>query len=71
MNMHKLLIPLAALVVSFAASAAPPSVVQFESGSAQVKSAPQVQHKKPRAKKVWVPGHRAQGRWVKGRYAWR
>lgn len=69
--MYKVFIPLAALVFSFAASAAQPSVVHFESGSARANGVHPVKYKQHQHKKVWVPGHRSHGHWVRGHYIWR
>lgn len=71
MNMNKAFLSLAALVVSFAASAAQASTVNFDSGSAKVHSAQVTNHKKSHKRKVWVPAHRSHGHLVKGHYIWR
>ena len=65
--MNKLLLPLAALALSFAASTAQASTVHFDSGSARMKGHQVTRHKH----KVWVPAHRSKGRLVKGHYVWR
>jgi hypothetical protein len=65
--MYKLAFLLTPLVVLFAASTAQASTVNFDSGSAKVRSGPVVRHKH----KVWVPAHRSKGRLIKGHYVWR
>ena len=69
--MYKVLIPLAALVFSFAASAGQSSVVHFDSGSARMNGVHHVKHRPHHARKVWVPAHRSHGRLVRGHYVWR
>jgi len=69
--MYKILLPLAALVFSFAASAAQPSVVRFDSGSARVNAVHPVKHHPQHKRKVWVPAHRSHGHLVRGHYVWR
>ena len=68
---NKVLLSLAALVVSFAASAAQAGTVNFDSGSTKVHSVQVTNHKKPHKHKVWVPAHRAHGHLVRGHYIWR
>ena len=69
--MSKVLFLLTAMVVSFAASAAQASAVNFDSGSSKMNHAPAVKPQKHRKHKVWVPTHRSHGRLVKGHYVWR
>lgn len=69
--MYKIILSLTALVVSFAASSAQASTVNFDSGSAKVDNAQVVRTKPHQKKKVWVPAHRSHGRLVKGHYVWR
>lgn len=69
--MNKAFFSLAALAVSFAASAAQAGTVNFDSGSAKVHSVQVTKHKKPHKHKVWAPAHRSHGHWVKGHYVWR
>lgn len=69
--MYRIILSLTALVVSFAASTAQASTVNFDSGSARMNSAPVVKHKPQHKQKAWVPAHRSHGRLVKGHYIWR
>ena len=69
--MNKAFLSLAALVVSFATSAAQAGTVNFDSGSAKVHGVQVKNHKKPHKHKVWVPAHRSHGNLVKGHYVWR
>ena len=69
--MNKAFLSLAALVVSFAASAAQAGTVNFDSGSAKVHSVQMTKHQQHRKHKVWVPAHRSHGHLVKGHYIWR
>lgn len=69
--MRKLLLLLAALTVSFAASAAQPRPVHFDSGSARVDGIELVRYKQHHRKKVWVRAHHSHGRMDRGRYIWR
>ena len=66
--MHKVTLLLAALAVSFAASAGQPRPVHFDSGSARVDGVALVKHRPHHARKVWVPTHRSHGRMVRGHY---
>ncbi|CDS53012.1 hypothetical protein [Polaromonas sp. CG9_12] len=68
---NKVFLSLAALLVSFAASAAQAGTVNFDSGSAKVHSVQVTNHKKNHKHKVWVPAHRSHGHLVKGHYIWR
>ena len=68
---NRVFLALAALAVSFAASAAQAGTVNFDSGSAKVHSVQVTKHKKNHKHKVWVPAHRSHGRMVKGHYIWR
>jgi hypothetical protein len=70
-EMYKVILSLTALVVSFAASSAQASTVNFDSGSAKVDSAQVARHKPHHKQKVWVPAHRSHGRLVRGHYIWR
>ncbi|MDB5900710.1 MAG: hypothetical protein JWP41_4312 [Ramlibacter sp.] len=65
--MNKVLLPLTAVVFSFAALAAQAETVHFDSGSAKVHRGHVARHKH----KVWVPAHRSKGRLVRGHYIWR
>ena len=69
--MNKVALSLAALVVSFAASAAQAGTVNFDSGSAKVHNVKMINHHQHRKHKVWVRTHRSHGRLVKGHYVWR
>lgn len=69
--MYKVFLSLTALVVSFAASTAQASTVNFDSGSAKVNSVQVAKHNQHHRQKVWVPTHRSNGRLVKGYYIWR
>ena len=68
---HKVFLSLAALVVSFAASAAQAGTVNFDSGSAKVHNVQMIKHQQHRKHKVWVPAHRSHGHLVRGHYVWR
>lgn len=69
--MNKVILSLAALVVSFAASAAQAETIHFDSGSAKVNNGQIKKHEQRKKHKVWVPTHRSHGRLVKGHYIWR
>jgi hypothetical protein len=69
--MNKAFLSLAALVVSFAASAAQPGTVNFDSGSAKMNSVQVTKHPQHHKHKVWVPAHRSHGHLVRGHYIWR
>lgn len=69
--MYKVLLSLAALTVSFAASAAQPRPVHFDSGSARVERIEPARYQQHHRRKVWVPAHRSHGRFVRGHYVWR
>jgi len=69
--MYKIFLPLAALIISFSASAAQPSVVHFDSGSTKMNGAHPVKHPQHHKRKVWVPAHRSHGHWVRAHYIWR
>ena len=69
--MNKVAFSLAALVVSFAASAAQAGTVHFDSGSVNVNHVQMVKHQQHRKHKVWVPAHRSHGHLVRGHYVWR
>ena len=64
---NKVILLLAALAISLAASAAQAGTVNFDSGSAKVHNV-QVKHKQHHKHKVWVPAHRSHGHLVKGHY---
>ena len=64
---NKVILSLAALAVSFAASAVQARTINFDSGSAKVHTV-QVKHKQHHKQKVWVPAHRSHGRLVRGHY---
>ena len=70
-DMNKAFLSLAALVISFAASAAQAGTVNFDSGSAKVHSVQVTKHPQHRKHKVWVPAHRSHGHLVRGHYIWR
>ncbi|MFC5499321.1 hypothetical protein ACFPOE_17380 [Caenimonas terrae] len=63
-EMYKVLLSLAALAVSLAASTAQAGTVYFDSGSAKVHESRVAGHKQQR----WVPAHRSRGRLVRGHY---
>jgi len=69
--MKKILFSVAALVVSFAASTAHATTVNFDSGSSKMNNPPVVKPGKHQKRKVWVPAHRSHGRLAKGHYVWR
>jgi hypothetical protein len=69
--MYKVFLSLTALVVSFAASTAQASTVNFDSGSAEMNNVQVARHKQHHRHKVWVPTHRSVGRLVRGHYIWR
>ena len=69
--MNKVALSLAALAISFAASAAQAGTVNFDSGSANVRHVQMVKHQQHRKHKVWVPAHRSHGHLVRGHYVWR
>ncbi len=66
--MNKVLLSLAALAVSFAASAGQPRPVHFDSGSARIERIELARYKPHQRQKVWLPVHRSHGRLVRGHY---